>query len=294
MPPRPKAASGPAKPPVISRTLSVANEREIQADPLTRSLYVTACGYFAKAAWHNLPARTLNEHVLIYCIEGGGWMRLHERRLAVAAGDIFVCPAGGEHGYGSGQERPWTILWLHFSGEDAERFLERLQWDNASEPFRLGQDEVVSKALHSVLTGFAEREDTLGALESAQALRQVFLRWLTLRAPKPKIPREIQRVLKHVAAHYAHPLSVNDMAEVAGWSPSYFARQFSRVVGRAPVDHLVQLRVRHASELLVASGESVEAVARSVGYEDPYYFSRLFKGITGLSPRQFRRNLGVG
>jgi AraC family transcriptional regulator of arabinose operon len=290
-----RKSSAPSRPPApILRQLSLEARRKVEAEPLTRTLYVTTAGYFAKASWHSLRARTLDEHVLIYCLQGRGWVRLGGRRSAVSAGDIFVCPAHLEHGYGSEQDLPWSILWAHFAGQDAERLLERLECSAGSAPYHLGELDTVSRALHSVLGAFAEEDHLFGALKAAHSLRQVLLEWLSHKQPRPRVPREIKRVLKAIAERYAEPLSVTELAQLAGWSPAYFARQFRHIVGRAPIDYLVHQRVRSASELLVTTRDSVAVVASAVGYQDPYYFSRVFKGITGLSPQRFRHNLGVG
>ncbi|MFD0672880.1 helix-turn-helix transcriptional regulator [Cohnella sp. GCM10027633] len=66
--------------------------------------------------------------------------------------------------------------------------------------------------------------------------------------------------------------------------PKYFSYLFRKYVGIGPIDYLIQYRMNRARELLATGQFSVAEVARSVGYLDAYYFSRLFKKHAGLPP----------
>ena len=84
------------------------------------------------------------------------------------------------------------------------------------------------------------------------------------------------------------PLGVADYARVAGLSVSQFSHLFRRYYGTSPMAYLNELRMQRARELLDLTGRSVKEVAGEVGFEDPLYFSRAFKAITGQSPSAYR------
>jgi|GEM_PF-735358 len=279
---------------LINAKLSSAAEQEAKDNRLVADLFVTACGYFAQAAWHSLAARTLAEHVLIYCVDGSGWVRSSGRTLPVVAGDVFICPAGVEHGYGSNQKQPWSIYWLHFSGHASDQVLSFLSWRQDSVPVSLGQDESLKCAMRSLIANYAERDGLASIFDAAVALRQMIQCWKAHSTAAPRVPREVQRVLALLRENYKTSYSVEELAQVAGWSASYFARSFQRVTGRSPIEYLVRLRVKHAADRLMTSSDSVRLIAEHVGYEDPFYFSRLFRAVTGLGPREFRRLMGGG
>jgi AraC-like DNA-binding protein len=79
------------------------------------------------------------------------------------------------------------------------------------------------------------------------------------------------------------------MAGQAGLSESHFSRVFKAQTGHAPLDYFILLKMQHASALLAVTDLHVKEVAAAVGYSDPYYFSRLFKQVIGVSPRDYRR-----
>jgi iron complex transport system substrate-binding protein len=97
--------------------------------------------------------------------------------------------------------------------------------------------------------------------------------------------------------HLNEPLRAATLAGVANMSlPHYFAL-FKRVVGSSPIDYLIKLRMERARRLLAETSWSVKEVAVSLGYDDPLYFSRVFKSINQTAPSDFRarrRNINRG
>ena len=72
-------------------------------------------------------------------------------------------------------------------------------------------------------------------------------------------------------------------------STSWFGKNFTAVFGMAPKQYIMDLRVRNAQILLETSDGTVNEIARIVGYENPMYFSRLFRKAKGLSPLKYRK-----
>ena len=67
--------------------------------------------------------------------------------------------------------------------------------------------------------------------------------------------------------------------------------QLAEIMGVSPQQYLIDLRLRNARDLLISTDLSISEVARSVGYDDPLYFSRLYRKHYGLSPRESRHAL---
>ncbi|HET7771283.1 MAG TPA: AraC family transcriptional regulator [Chloroflexota bacterium] len=104
-----------------------------------------------------------------------------------------------------------------------------------------------------------------------------------------KVSQHVQSVAHFVETHYGTEITLERLARVAGVSPYYLTTLFRRYTGRSALAYLADVRQRQAMELLRNTDLDVAAVARLVGYEDPYYFSRVFKERNGCSPRAFRR-----
>jgi AraC-like DNA-binding protein len=82
---------------------------------------------------------------------------------------------------------------------------------------------------------------------------------------------------------------VDDLARQFGCSTGYFHRLFKEHTGLPPTAYLLRLRVQHGAHLLAQTAWPVTEIARQVGFDDPYYFSRVFHKLTGHSPSAHRR-----
>ena len=99
----------------------------------------------------------------------------------------------------------------------------------------------------------------------------------------------IERTIDYMVTHYKQRLTLDTLAHIAGLSSSHYSRLFKKYTGYSPIDYVTHLRMDRAKELLMLSDYKLRAVARSVGYQDEFYFSRIFKKVVGMSPSQFAR-----
>ncbi len=82
---------------------------------------------------------------------------------------------------------------------------------------------------------------------------------------------------------------ISRYAEICGISESYFHMLFKKWAGMSPVDYRNRLRIAHARSILQNSTMSIGEVSAAVGFDDQFYFSRVFKSVTGMSPQKFRK-----
>ncbi len=107
-------------------------------------------------------------------------------------------------------------------------------------------------------------------------------------SPRARADERMARARAYLEAHYAEPLSLEDLAARYGMSGQRFSYCFARAYQVRPMNLLIALRLEQAMRLL-QTDMSVKDVARAVGYEDPLYFSRLFKRHYGCSPTAARK-----
>ena len=96
-----------------------------------------------------------------------------------------------------------------------------------------------------------------------------------------------------IADNYASDNPVGAMAERSGLQPRTFGRRFRAATGRRPIEYVHEVRIDEARRILESSSLGVDEVGYSVGYQDPTFFRRLFKRMTGLTPAAYRRKFAT-
>ncbi len=100
--------------------------------------------------------------------------------------------------------------------------------------------------------------------------------------------RKIEESIAYMMRHLDRPLQASTLAALANISPSHFFTLFKRYVGRTPMDYFIRLRLQCACHLLENTEMSVKAIAYTLGYNDPFYFSRIFKSFNRIAPSKYR------
>ncbi len=85
--------------------------------------------------------------------------------------------------------------------------------------------------------------------------------------------------------HIDENISLNDLSKHYNYSVSRFSNLFKQKTGYAPIDYFLQMKMQKACQQLDFTNESIKMIAFSMGFDDPYYFSKRFKTIIGVSPK---------
>ena len=101
--------------------------------------------------------------------------------------------------------------------------------------------------------------------------------------------QRINAAIRFMDAHLSENITRDDISAEAGLNASYFSRLFRQYADTSPYDYLASLRISHAKRLLVATSDSVAAIAEACGFHDPVHFSKTFKKRCGHTPLQFRK-----
>lgn len=122
---------------------------------------------------------------------------------------------------------------------------------------------------------------------SARIIRLIVERGNVAERDQERYPRALKRAVRYIDSHYEQPLHLSRLADDGGVSLSYLSRLFAEYLGMPFNDYLNTVRLDAAEELLAGNSLSVKEIAYTVGYQDPNYFSRIFKKYRGLSPTAY-------
>jgi AraC-like DNA-binding protein len=162
-------------------------------------------------------------------------------------------------------------------------------------------DRLISPVMDSLRTRLADRTTSYGWLE--ETLRDLYRRMLHTQglianeiagidaarlSTRVELYKRLHRARDYMHAYLDHPITIEDMAAVAYLSPYHFLRAFRAAFGLTPHAYLVRQRITWAKFLLRRTHQPITDICFAVGFEGLGSFSRLFRRLTGLSPREYR------
>lgn len=104
-----------------------------------------------------------------------------------------------------------------------------------------------------------------------------------------ELQAEIHPVIQHIEQHYMEPVSMVQMAELAGLSTTHFNRRFRQLMHMTPNQYLRLVRVQVAQNLLTTSDRAIADISYDVGYSDQSHLTKRFKEVTGITPAAYRK-----
>lgn len=119
--------------------------------------------------------------------------------------------------------------------------------------------------------------------------------WAWRSRTSDKYGEMLRKVKEYIQDHYGKDyISLQDAAEHVTISPSHLSKVFSQETGQTFIEYLTQTRIRKAMELLQSTSAKSYEIAYQVGYNDAHYFSNLFKRVTGMTTKEYRKSWSLG
>ncbi|WP_236648865.1 AraC family transcriptional regulator [Spirosoma sp. 209] len=272
-----------------------------RAMPLINQLFITQMGFFPKALHHYYQRPTgMSQVILIYCTDGLGWVQVPKGRVQLQAGDLYAIAPGVPHSYAADPQQPWTIYWFHINGSACAESV----WATLGNADQLPQTVRVvfsperialfDRIYDTFLNGYSQSN-----LLFANLTLPYFLASFVLPdnfRPKTRVAAPVSatdRAIQFMQDNLSRPVTLDNIAQSAHLSVSFFSRKFRQDTGYAPIEYFNHLRIQRACQLLHFSNLRVNEVAAQLGMDDPFYFSRLFKKQMGLSPAGYRKREGI-
>ncbi|OZG64067.1 helix-turn-helix domain-containing protein [Bifidobacterium eulemuris] len=243
--------------------------------------------------------RTTFDSLLVMLVESGSMEIDVPGCVGVAhAGDVVLIDCYQHHRYVALE--PTRALWAHFEGAGA-----RLYYDEVCATMRniiTLPDEVreaVAANLRNLLDAVSgERYDEL----VADRLLTDVLGDLLLEAKRRQSeaegggdvgersrPQGVRDAMTHIMSHINEPLSVSELAAVAGMGERSFMRAFKKETGYTPHAYIIEIRMSNAKSMLVNMTASLQEICDAVGFSSTNAFCMAFKNKTGMSPMEYRR-----
>lgn len=239
----------------------------------------------------------IRDHFIVHCVlEGSGTFTDGSSEWKLKQGDGFVIFPGKLVTYTANRDQPWTYSWVGFHGLKAEAFLNKAELYRNAPVFFHRTDNRLVACLENMISD--ARLDTPSELMLLGHL-YIFLS-LLIRNNRGTVPavsksgnreKHCKRAIEFISRNYSGNISIQDIASNMGLDRSYLYTIFMKALNMSPQEFLIHYRLERAVELMGDPMLDIGDISRSVGYDDPLQFSRIFKKKKGVSPSVFRQNL---
>jgi AraC-like DNA-binding protein len=233
--------------------------------------------------------RTLTEYQIIYITQGRGIFESNNRTHVVVPGSIIIIFPGVHHFYKPELEIGWTEYWVGFKGPYADALCEKVFLSPKKPIYEVGLQD----GLLSLYTKIFELVQSQRPLYQPRASAHV----LTLIA---EILADERRSAQHTHSEHLvdrtkflmeeniyDEINLNAIGEALCVSTSHLNDVFKSYTAMTPYQYFISIKIRKAKELLESGELAIKEVAFRLGFDDQYYFSRLFKKKTGIPPSRW-------
>ena len=224
-----------------------------------------------------------------YVAEGAMFFALGDSPAeTVERGTVIVVPPNTPMKYGMcGENCSRRNYWLHFTGSYAETLVKDCGLGGGG-IFRLPDEAGATAAFTALLDEMRHPPTPIARLRAAAAAINLLTR-LGQSLERGERKRRLPRSIAYIREHFTEEIDKETLAAMDGLGGTQYHAVFKQVMGRTPAAYITFLRTMKARELLLDLDMPISEVARECGYDDPLYFSRVFRRTVGVSPSEYRR-----
>lgn len=261
----------------------------------SKPLVVGSCGMYhllAKPEFPTYRPKGRIDYQLLYIASGKGHFFINGKEEIVTAGHMVLYRPKEMQKYIYYGEDQTEVYWVHFTGSDIKNILKQYHFPSSDHILYTGNSPDYHRLFRRIIQELQlckpDYEEYLSML-----LREIFI--LVGRQLKDdkkvsiQTPQEVELAIRYFNEHFSQNISIEEYANSRHMSTCWFIRSFRQHSGITPMQYILEIRIAYAQSLLVTTTYNVTEIAEIVGYDNPLYFSRLFKKQTGMSPSEYRR-----
>jgi AraC-like DNA-binding protein/cupin superfamily acireductone dioxygenase involved in methionine salvage len=246
------------------------------------------------SSWRKRKVR--QDFQIVYISKGKGIFQATQSGLiSINAGDVLLLYPGEWNRYRPDSEVGWTEYWMRFNGEYASKLMSELlpsSLRSIRPILRIGHHEALLQLLSTLTRTVHTNANPL--LTAAQGIQVLAHLLAPTQRPRSRYSEQIELGLCHISEHAEQSIDLEALARKLGLSYSVFYRQFHEVTKMSPTNYQQMIRLSKAKDLLCETTLGIGKIAERVGFECPYYFGRIFKAKTGMTPGEYRQTSSGG
>ena len=232
--------------------------------------------------------RALQQYALIYITHGLGFFETKNSQRTLHGGDLILLRPGQWHRYRPDPETGWHEYWICFNGHIADHIFKSSHFPDDTPVQSVGYNEQITRM-------FVQAQELAGemprAFQARIAAHIMHILALAQAAQTPGTSADeelVRRIRCALTEHLEQNIHMEDVAAKLHVGYAKFRRAFKAHTGLTPGQYHLQLRIGRAKDLLTGTNLPVQQIALQLGFDSPFYFSRIFKKKTGHAPQEWR------
>jgi AraC-type DNA-binding domain-containing proteins len=267
---------------------------EAGIDDLKDSILVTSCGYqkfLTKDFYISRPKGRLDYQV-IYIVKGKGYYSFDDKNVEVSEGNIIIYSPHTSQSYSYFAQDKTELYWIHFTGFNIEHYLNKLNLLSNNIHY-VSMDNQFLELFQKIINELQMKKTMFQYIIAGQFMELVssFARKKVCLQSDPNmlISEDIQKVIEIMYKNYNETNSVEYYARLCNLSVYRFIHKFKQCTGVTPLGYITNIKINTAIDLIINSGFNISEISALVGYDNPLYFSRVFKKLTGICPSKYNK-----
>lgn len=260
--------------------------------PTIYNLLITDIGLFPNAKFHYRErSKGVNEHILIFCTGGEGFVEFNGVKYSLSKSDIIIIPPNTPHLYFTNNDNPWDILWVHFKGDYTKYFFKDYEFNNlihCSIDIVTKLNFIFNDILNILEKGLTENNLVYASQSLCHMISLILINNVDSNYYINNSSRYIDKAISYMNDNLNKHLSLDEIANIIGLSRSHTSLIFKQHTNYSPLEFFTHIKIQTACSLLKYGTTSIKEISYTLGYEDQYYFSRVFKKVMGVSPLGYR------
>ena len=275
----------------IRLVIPVFLQKKLKVHPLTSGLHFLALGKASQVVNRSTASEAADYHQVIYCQYGEGILYYKGKQRVVSRGDIVLISPLQPFSYQAKEGSKNAIYWLNFTGKLADDFAERLLMKMDDGLGFTGAKDNIFKDLDQLIQLGSRGYTATNVIHAVHLLQQTlsFLALqLRIEAFNQSSHFNLDAIESLMKENLHQDLNLDTLAHYSQLSKYHFAKKFKELTDTSPIQYFINMKIQQACFQLDNTEDTIKKIGESLGYNDPYYFSRLFKKMVGMSPKQYR------
>lgn len=235
------------------------------------------------------------QYKLHFVHAGKGWLKSGDEEYTITEGQLFACYPNEIVFYRADGSDPWRYSWVAFDGMNSEFYFERAGFSKSRLVIDCPNRSIIESAFQEIL---AVKKSA--ANKDLNYLGYLYLILASIVDETSAVTSQnnardyVKDAVAFIKKNYSQPISVTDISADLSLDRKYFSKIFKQTLQTSPHEYLINYRLARACELMKTTDLTIAEIAATVGYDNQFSFSRVFKKYKNMSPSEYKKGISDG